>query len=967
MAFRRSFRAALLAVLLTLGLRQALLFVSAPFQTGKAPRSLTLRAFEQGKINLGVDGTVVKSRHMPEPMLEANEATTVAIQDCLEEGCSVEALMELDGKLARDEARVKAVGYVMVYRLSFDSENGTKVLLQRLAASPLVRRTLPNAAAICQQYFSFRRNPSESIGNFLVRETLVHEEFVEAIIRLHEEKVGISQEARDFGLPAESDGDWGEWNDASWTAGGWDWWNDDGYDGEAADLPDGDSPEHRSPGEGAEGQAGAEPPVAAPGSSPSHRGDGDAPLPREPAEAALQSDQAEVPREAVDEMSVADSFILGVLRGWWLQLHFRVFGMTSFLGHRNHSGHGSYSLNYATQADDSYDAYPITSGWEDEWWPEGMYGEHYEDAWDEQLGWWEDEWSGHEGLQATTTAEDLSAEDQERLREAQQAERVAENLAAEAQRTWTEAQRATQQLRRDRGFGAVTSSSKGACFECGGPHLARDCPHRRSGFKGKGKSKGGYQATMDDPSLYYQFKGKGKGKSKKGYWSEAQAAWTKGKQKGKGKGKDPLRTVNAYSNEYFIGGLELRDRFDLNSTSMASSSPSTAMLDSGATASAAPEAVVQSLVTAVLAQDRQARIELDQASRPYFRFGNGKWGRALCRVTIQSRASGHLRSFALYTLPNPAEYYQAQFDKSTLVPILIGMDFIGPEGVGMLIDFATGLAMFTKESSPEIFQLNVNSKGHYTLDLVQYLTRGHKVVDGHAHVLVRDDHQSTISSMSHQMLELWTVWIDLQVSDQHLLERDLSAARERMWKLYAADPEVEAILAASTKASAKPKNRARSLDKTRIMKLDPRDPRANPRQWPCYGQHEPGAPQSNMHGQWIHCQHCDLRLLYTPRKGSPSNTTAVVNAAMVTRMLKGLQPMLGNTKPSAKICHHMMAKITAEEVLQKAVTQLLATEGYPSQPPTTSATPTSSTWGMVNDDYDQELIQAYEEENDKQL
>ncbi|CAE7714188.1 unnamed protein product, partial [Symbiodinium microadriaticum] len=577
----------------------------------------------------------------------------------------------------------------------------------------------------------------------------------------------------------------------------------------------------------------------------------------------------------------------------WLQLHFRVFGMTSFLGHRNHSGHGSYSLNYATQADDSYDAYPITSGWEDEWWPEGMYGEHYEDAWDEQLGWWEDEWSGHEGLQATTTAEDLSAEDQERLREAQQAERVAENLAAEAQRTWTEAQRATQQLRRDRGFGAVTSSSKGACFECGGPHLARDCPHRRSGFKGKGKSKGGYQATMDDPSLYYQFKGKGKGKSKKGYWSEAQAAWTKGKQKGKGKGKDPLRTVNAYSNEYFIGGLELRDRFDLNSTSMASSSPSTAMLDSGATASAAPEAVVQSLVTAVLAQDRQARIELDQASRPYFRFGNGKWGRALCRVTIQSRASGHLRSFALYTLPNPAEYYQAQFDKSTLVPILIGMDFIGPEGVGMLIDFATGLAMFTKESSPEIFQLNVNSKGHYTLDLVQYLTRGHKV---------------------------------------------------------------EAILAASTKASAKPKNRARSLDKTRIMKLDPRDPRANPRQWPCYGQHEPGAPQSNMHGQWIHCQHCDLRLLYTPRKGSPSNTTAVVNAAMVTRMLKGLQPMLGNTKPAAKICHHMMAKITAEEVLQKAVTQLLA--GYPSQPPTTSATPTSSTWGMVNDDYDQELIQA---------
>eukprot|EP00434_Breviolum_minutum_P002748 symbB.v1.2.002418.t1/scaffold129.1/size311234/7 len=61
------------------------------------------RAFEQGKVNLNLDGTLVKSRHMPEPMLEANEATTLAIQDCLDEGCSVEAFL----KLARDEAKIK--------------------------------------------------------------------------------------------------------------------------------------------------------------------------------------------------------------------------------------------------------------------------------------------------------------------------------------------------------------------------------------------------------------------------------------------------------------------------------------------------------------------------------------------------------------------------------------------------------------------------------------------------------------------------------------------------------------------------------------------------------------------------------------------------------------------------------------------------------------------------------------------
>ncbi|CAK9076836.1 Uncharacterized protein SCF082_LOCUS36965 [Durusdinium trenchii] len=65
------------------------------------------RAFTQGKVNLNLDGSIVTSRHMPEPMLEANEATTLAIQDCLDEGCSVEALMDLDQKLARDEAKVK--------------------------------------------------------------------------------------------------------------------------------------------------------------------------------------------------------------------------------------------------------------------------------------------------------------------------------------------------------------------------------------------------------------------------------------------------------------------------------------------------------------------------------------------------------------------------------------------------------------------------------------------------------------------------------------------------------------------------------------------------------------------------------------------------------------------------------------------------------------------------------------------
>ena len=139
--------------------------------------------------------------------------------------------------------------------------------------------------------------------------------------------------------------------------------------------------------------------------------------------------------------------------------------------------------------------------------------------------------------------------------------------------------------------------------------------------------------------------------------------------------------------------------------------PQIGMLDSGATASAAPDADVQGLISAVLSHDRNAKIELDQGARPYFRFGNGRWGRALCRVHISSSVSGTHRTFSLYTLPNPTEYYQTGFEKSALVPVLIGMDFMGRNGAGLMVDFSRGFAMFTSDPQPEIFKLDVEPQG----------------------------------------------------------------------------------------------------------------------------------------------------------------------------------------------------------------------------------------------------------------
>ena len=72
----------------------------------------------------------------------------------------------------------------------FDHVNGTKHFLQRLVSSLLVRQTLPNAAATCQQYFSFCREQHEAMNCFLVREDLGYSEFVEGLLLLCEDKQG---------------------------------------------------------------------------------------------------------------------------------------------------------------------------------------------------------------------------------------------------------------------------------------------------------------------------------------------------------------------------------------------------------------------------------------------------------------------------------------------------------------------------------------------------------------------------------------------------------------------------------------------------------------------------------------------------------------------------------------------------------------------------------------------------------
>eukprot|EP00435_Cladocopium_sp_Y103_P019242 s4552_g4.t1 len=208
---------------------------------------------------------------------------------------------------------------------------------------------------------------------------------------------------------------------------------------------------------------------------------------------------------------------------------------------------------------------------------------------------------------------------------------------------------------------------------------------------------------------------------------------------------------------YGMYGLELMDVKEMNTASGSSSlSPSQGLIDCGATASAGPLMAVQWLISSVLKHDHQAVIDIQKSERPYFRFGNGQWGRALFRASITSHASGSPKTFKLFALPNPPQLHDPNSDRSSMVPILVGMDYLGDAHSGLCIDFITGMAIQTNDG--EAFQLPVNHKGHYVLDIVQLLTDGHECHEGHAAVRVK----GVEAVHSLQSLEFQPVGMDLR-------------------------------------------------------------------------------------------------------------------------------------------------------------------------------------------------------------
>ena len=273
------------------------------------------------------------------------------------------------------------------------------------------------------------------------------------------------------------------------------------------------------------------------------------------------------------------------------------------------------------------------------------------------------------------------------------------------------------------------------------------------------------------------------------------------------------------------------------------------------------------------------------------------------QLTISSSASGTCHSFSLSALPNPPEYVHDEHP-SLLVPILVGMDYLGPRGVGSLVDFTTGLTLNTKEEeNPDITQLPKNQKGRYVLDIVHHVARGHRRLQGNAHLVVSSTATSTRQS-DLQVLEFHPLpfYFDLTVGDAVLEQScDSHQSRRDIMRLLEGSRSHRGISSTMTAATSAlmssgdcitnpnsicdtplitlamarvpicqwPMSRCskrRTSSRSSKAELhprreldhwmhvvnsmgDPRDPRIAPKQWPCFNRHVP-VSRGNPHGMW---------------------------------------------------------------------------------------------------------------------
>ena len=207
-------------------------------------------------------------------------------------------------------------------------------------------------------------------------------------------------------------------------------------------------------------------------------------------------------------------------------------------------------------------------------------------------------------------------------------------------------------------------------------------------------------------------KGKGKGKPMGGRGS-FQNHWMQGKGKGKPKGRHGSGKGFGckHNNTCHMLSVDLPPEEMLfnpvqTSSSSERSLPTESLIDTGATATAGGKNAVRDLCKALVTARPDLKIDIHEQSRPWFRFGDGRWCRALYRVTTCNYCISDKRSHvdvSIYALPAQG------------VPVLTGMREL--PSMNAILNCSSGRCLLYGRP----VELQKNPKNHLILDYLKHV------------------------------------------------------------------------------------------------------------------------------------------------------------------------------------------------------------------------------------------------------
>ena len=548
----------------------------------------------------------------------------------------------------------------LMYKLepeNFRTEEDIQKLIRYLEQSPLNRQALPDAGnKIGGYYRRLRRHQGESIPAFLVREDKVHSEMLQALQRLLRDK---EMAFTDYEVTMEELRVF-----CGFKPGQSMFYGDDGLDEETSSRAQSETAQAQEDGNPFD----ESPRTASRRSSKSAKQEG--PTEQLRGRDLLQRlmEKGLIPLSALDlvrgwmllEMAtnseeerrliraatqnkLAYKDIKSALQTMFEERHHRIGPPHRDIQRKgkgfshHHKGFFQSSWGADEPAEGSFADYGQVQ--------DGYYGDSgmtdvsgaWTTSWDEDA-WYhgpaEDQWESQPDESVPDDDTELYAQLVKEQEEAEKSYNELQALMSENERNLAEARRAVAEAARDRGWNSPPQQRQAKMTST----------YPTKGMKG-GKS-GGHatKAKMnytEDASWI------------KGQKSYGKAFHNKGKHhKGFSKGKD-LSFIGGYDFWPMVDGDDLYGLAG-GGDDLASSE---SIVDTGATASAGGQEAVQKLCTAILQALPESQAEVYTEDRPWFRYGNGRWGQALFRLEIRY----HNLVLSFYSLPSPG------------VPVLTGM------------------------------------------------------------------------------------------------------------------------------------------------------------------------------------------------------------------------------------------------------------------------------------------------------